>query len=80
MELYYAMVNILDYMALHETAYPTALLNILDTLAAEYARQENTQAAEVIKDIASANDAENAENWTDIIEAFKALYKSGERI
>ena len=29
---------------------------------------------------AVANDAENAENWTDIIEAFKALYKSGERI
>lgn len=80
MELYFAIVNILDYMALHETEHAAALFSILDTLAAEYARQNDTEVEEVIQDIASANDAENADNWTDIINAFKALYASGERI
>ena len=73
MELYYAIVNILDYIALHnmrddECKY---LLNIVNDLATI----GNVNCLEV----ADANNCGKCPQWTDIVESFKKQYANGER-
>ena len=80
-ELYYAAVNIVDYLALHKTDYKhwIYLIECLEHL-------ENIGEID-IEAFADANDCgeylkrNNIEKvtWKDIVEAFKELFEKGER-
>lgn len=83
MELYYAIVNILDYLAKNELEeyQVSKFMRIIDKLAGELVRigwDESIQDA--IESIADANDAGGCKTWKEIVETFRELYKTGERI
>lgn len=75
MELYYAIMNILDYIALNELSkdkkenlYKSLdhLLSLLD--------------GDTISDISSANDCGICNTWEEIVEKLRELFEEGERI
>lgn len=87
-ELYYAMVNIVDYLALNNVSDDTEYIDILNKLT----RFESERTKETIEDFmesfADANDcgeyldANNIEipTWRDIVKAFRNLFERGDRI
>lgn len=83
MELYYAMVNILDYLAVREITFESRIrmLCILDMLSEESVRQGfDKSVQECIESIADANDASGCKTWKEIIDVFRELHRKGERI
>ena len=83
MEIYYAIVNILDYMALHETTTEQRfrLFCLLDKLAEEMVKaKENDSVMEVIESVADANDAGGCTTWLEIVEDFREQHKNGNRV
>ena len=72
MELYYAIMNIVDYLAINKyTPIKGSLYSILDSLS---------HLAKVsIEDIADANDCGKCETWVELVEEIRKLHKSGER-
>lgn len=72
MEIYYAIMNILDYYAKNEKYLEAKTSNFLYYLASK----ENIQ----ISDIADANDCGPCKTWADVINALSGLYRSGDRI
>lgn len=75
MELYYAIMNILDYMALNEISKDIRedLYKFLDYLF-------NLSDFESINDIASANDCGDCNTWGEIVKELKELFASGGRV
>lgn len=73
-ELYYAIVNILDYLALNEVCQVRRieLLKTCDTLL-PYTGSE-------ISDIADANDCGSCNDWDTLIIELRKLHESGDRI
>ena len=72
MELYYAIMNIVDYLAINEdTPIKGSLYSILDRLS--------HLAEATIEDIADANDCGKCETWIELVEKIRKLHKSGER-
>lgn len=72
-ELYYAIVNIIDYHAKRKLKLDARMKEILDTLA-EVGHHE-------ISDIADANDAgADCETWDELVTRFTELMEKGERI
>lgn len=81
-KIYYAMINITDFLATHETDEATAasLYNVLDILCNIYAKEGNEEPAAVLSAIADANDAGGAASWPELVKEFKTLHDAGERI
>ena len=71
MELYYAIMNILDYYAKDEKYLESKMVYLLNYLALK----ENIQ----ISDIADANDCGKCKTWPDVVKALSELYKTGDR-
>lgn len=83
MEIYYAIVNILDYLASYnvDTMTKVRMFCILDKLAEELVKaglDDNIQ--EVIASTADANDAGGSITWVEIVESFKEQYRNGNRV
>lgn len=73
MELYYAIVNIIDYHAKNKKKLDNKMKECLDTLLehGDYS----------ISDIADANDAgADCTSWDVLVERFSELMESGDRI
>lgn len=71
MELYYAIMNILDYYAKDEKYLESKMVYLLNYLALK----DNIQ----ISDIADANDCGECKTWPDVVKALSELYKAGDR-
>lgn len=72
-ELYYSIINILDYLALNDVNQDRKieLIKICDTLL--------SYIDSCISDLSSANDCGICDNWDDFIIELKKLYEIGER-
>ena len=74
-ELYYAIMNIADYLALHgytsKSDCPTLYKMLKDLSAMGFIS---------ISDIADANDLGECKTWTDVVIALKANFEKGERV
>ena len=81
-ELYYAIINIVDFLALAEVDKDDAseLYRILDKLLRIDAEHNNQTIEENFEGIADANDAGGVKTWQEMVEVFKELHKNGERI
>lgn len=73
MELYYAIMNIVDYIALNKMEYSESkkLFDILETL--------RKLSGDSVLDIALANDS-NADNWLDLVVDIYEQFETGKRI
>ena len=80
-ELYYSIINIVDYLALAEIDKNDAseLYRILDKLLRIEADRMGEDINDVFKSIADANDAGEAKSWQDMVAIFEHLYENGER-
>lgn len=72
MEIYYAIMNILDYYAKRHKKPTPEVIRILDSLA-----KIN---GDKISDIADANDCGNCKTWIGIIRKLSAQFETGNRI
>ena len=72
MQTYYTIVNILDYYA--------TTGEVLDSMIIEHLNWLSSKSDNSIEDIGDANDVPNAKTWSDIVNGFKELYKTGDRI
>ena len=76
MELYYAIINIVDYLALNKNNLSEArrgdLIHILDDLL--------NMRGDTIEDIADANDCGECQTWDQLIDAIRELFETGERV
>ncbi len=81
-ELYYAIINIVDFLALAEVDKDNAseLYRILDKLLRIEAEENDETMEENFEGIADANDAGGVKTWQEMVEVFKELHKKGERI
>ena len=73
-ELYYSIMNILDYLALNDVVQDRKikLLKICDTLLSYIDSN--------ISDLSSANDCGMCDNWESFIIELKRLHENNERI
>ena len=73
--LYYATINIVDYLALYEDVIPkikkSRLYRVLIYL--------QSITGDTVEDIADANDAGGCKTWSELVNRFKELHKKGER-
>lgn len=85
MELYYAIVNLLDYWAKHDNELDViknmeiiTSLNSIANLMVDMSEDKTYE--EVIESVADANDAGGAKTWYEIVQNFKKQYKNGNRV
>ena len=71
MEIYYAIMNILDYYAKRHKALTPDTIRILNSLASINGDE--------IPDIADANDCGNCKTWTGIVRKLSKQFDSGMR-
>ena len=81
-ELYYSIVNIVDFIALADIDKETQseLYRILDRLLrieSDYSREDINDTFESITD---ANDAGGVKSWQEMVSVFKDMFKKGERV
>ena len=81
-ELYYSIVNIVDFIALADIDKETQseLYRILDRLLrieSDYLREDINNTFESITD---ANDAGGVKSWQEMVSEFKDMFKKGERV
>ena len=76
MELYYAIMNIVDYLALNKYNLTpkrrAELIYILDDLL--------DMRGDTIADIADANDCGECHTWDQLIDAIRELFETGDRV
>jgi hypothetical protein len=76
MELYYAIMNIVDYLALNKYSLSKErradLIYILDDLL--------DMRGDTIEDIADANDCGECQTWNQLIDGIRELFETGERV
>lgn len=68
---YYALVNVIDGIALRDAKPTTEELTVINTLSAI---SDTT-----IEDFADANNVTTFGNWTEVIQDFKRQFETGER-
>lgn len=80
-EIYYSIINIVDYLALADIDKNDAseLYRILDKLLRIEADRMGEDVNNTFNSIADANDVANVKSWQEMVEAFKELYNKGER-
>ena len=81
-ELYYSIINIVDFMALTDIDKETQseLYRILDRLLrieSDYLREDINNTFESITD---ANDVGGVKSWQEMVVEFKDMFKKGERV
>lgn len=74
--LYYATINIVDYLALYEDVIPKIKKSKLYRILFEL----QSITGDTVEDIADANDAGGCKTWSELVDRFKELHKKGERI
>ena len=74
--LYYATINIVDYLALYEDVIPKIKKSKLYRILFEL----QSITGDTVEDIADANDAGGCKTWNELVNRFKELHKKGERI
>ena len=74
MELYYAIMNIVDYIALNPVS--AGRLYHLKHMMTELASMEDIS----ILDIADANDCGKCETWDELIKAIREQFNRGDRV
>lgn len=81
-ELYYAIINIVDFLALAEVdkLEQSELYRILDKLLAIDSGYNGMSIDEEFEGITDGNDAGGVKTWQEMVEVFKELHKNGERI
>ena len=72
MELYYAIMNILDYYAKNHKRLDPYMKTFLNILA--------IKGDITIEDVADANDCGNCKTWAGIVRALSEQFKNGDRI
>lgn len=83
MEIYYAIMNILDYMALHEVSAETEnkLFQVLDTLRESDIDFSDESKTDYISSLADANDCgADCTSWEMVVSRLRELFEKGERI
>lgn len=80
-ELYYAIINIVDFLALAEIdkLEQSELYRILDKLLAIDSGYNGMPIDDEFNAIADANDVGGVKTWQEMVAAFKELYVNGER-
>ena len=80
-EIYYSIVNIVDFLALTETSRETrsALYKILDDLLWIEAENNDEDISDTFDAIADANDVGGVKTWQEMVFEFAKLHESGER-
>lgn len=80
-ELYYAIINIVDFLALAEIdkLEQFELYRILDKLLAIDSGYNGMPIDDEFNAIADANDVGGVKTWQEMVAAFKELYVNGER-
>ena len=73
--LYYATINIVDYLALYEDVIPKMKKSKLYRILFEL----QSITGDTVEDIADANDAGDCKTWNELVNRFKELHKKGER-
>ena len=76
MENYFKIIDIIDDIAKSQREATTEEICTIDALA----KENNENIEEYISDLANANDCGDCHTWGEVIEAFKELWKNGERI
>ena len=81
-ELYYAIVNIVDYLALAEVDNDEEreLYRILDKLLRFESECKGADINETFDAIADANDVGGVKSWQEMVKEMKELFKNGERV
>lgn len=74
--LYYATINILDYLALYEDVISKTKKSKLYSMLFEL----QSITGDTVEDIADANDAGDCKTWNELVEKFRELHEKGERI
>lgn len=74
--LYYATINVVDYLALYEDVIPKMKKSKLYRILFEL----QSITGDTVEDIADANDAGGCKTWNELVNRFKELHKKGERI
>lgn len=75
MELYYAIMNIVDYLALNNNLSKTRRRELIQILYYLLNMRGDT-----IEDIADANDCGECHTWDQLIDAIMELFETGERV
>ena len=81
-ELYFAIINIVDFLALSDIDRENAseLYRILDKLLridAEYSEEDINDTFEAIAD---ANDVGGVRSWQEMVGEFEEMFRTGERV
>ena len=81
-ELYYAMMNIIDYLALAEIDKldQSELYKILDKLIAIDSGYNGESIDDTFNAIADANDVGGVKTWQEMVVEIKKLHENGERV
>lgn len=81
-ELYYAIMNIVDYLALgaYSDEDGREMYKILDKLIVFEADNYGSSIDDVFEAIADANDVGGVKTWQEMVTEIKKLHESGERI
>lgn len=81
-ELYYSIVNIVDFIALADIDRETQseLYRILDRLLRIEADYEGEDINDVFEGITDANDVGGVKSWQEMVVEFKDMFKKGERV
>lgn len=81
-ELYYAIMNIIDYLALAEIDKldQSELYKILDKLIAIDSAYNGESIDDEFTAIADANDVGGVKTWQEMVTEIKKLHENGERV
>lgn len=81
-ELYYAIMNIIDYLALAEIDKldQPELYKILDKLIAIDSGHNGESIDDEFNAIADANDVGGVKTWQEMVTEIRKLHKNGERV
>lgn len=81
-ELYYSIVNIVDFIALTDIDRETQseLYRILDRLLRIEADYEGEDINDVFEGITDANNVGGVKSWQEMVVEFKDMFKKGERV
>ena len=76
MENYFKIIDIIDGIAKIQRKATTEEIKIMNELA----KKDGEDIKQYISDLANANDCGDCRTWEDVINAFKELWKNGERV
>ena len=81
-ELYYAMINIVDYLALYEVSKEnqSELYEVLDKLLKIDSEDNGETTQKNFGGSADGNDVGGVKTWQQMVKEFRKLWKNGDRV